>query len=72
MKFMSVQNRKKNYIFCVFPNHFNVRDETGELRQHPKDIIISFHLLLNGDTHFILEYHPAGWIILEYEVSITI
>ena len=26
-----------------------------------KDIIISFHLLLNGDTHFILEYYPAGW-----------
>ncbi len=37
-----------------------------------KDIIISFHLLFNGDTHFILEYYPAGWMILEYYAAIWV
>ncbi len=28
--------------------------------KHFKDITIPFHLLLNGDTHFILEYLIIG------------
>ncbi len=62
-KVNKISSKWKYVIYCRVPPHKG-------LRGFSEDIIISFHLLLNGDTHFILEYYPAGWMILEYYAAI--
>ncbi len=63
-----------SHIICPYPEGPNTVPHWTTLLigfliciQH---IIISFHQLLKGDTHFILEYYPVGWMILEYYAAI--